>query len=152
MTIDDRIEELEAGFRDLVTGVMAVVKVLREENRVLTGQRDEYRRLFGLVHTPLFAEAARPVATQPQPEPERVRAEAVDDQDIDQVAVPPPREKKTSTRPRTERPCEDCKVPSVRAIGSDFCDDCRFRRASERTRAAWKSGAVGRQEPAELVP
>lgn len=41
--IDDSIAELEEGFRDLLAGVLATVKVLREENVMLRARLDELR-------------------------------------------------------------------------------------------------------------
>lgn len=112
--IDQTLTELEDGFRDLLAGVLATVKVLRDENAVLRAQRDELRLLHGV-----RAEAA------PTPAP------------ILHVVQAMPRREVT-------RACARCKVPSVMHIRARFCDACAGLQRTESLRRCRDAMAVKR--------
>lgn len=47
--LDEQVAELEDGFRHLLDGLRAIIKVLRDENALLTARLDERRLMAGVV-------------------------------------------------------------------------------------------------------
>lgn len=124
---DTAIEDLEAGFRDLVDGLRAIVRDQREELALLRGLLEEYRRLHGVVEQP---QPAR-IVMVPAPAPEPVAPPAPPLQ-----IVPPAALKRAPRRTKqVMKPCARCKVEQLLTVTRMYCDPCFRAQARERLAA-----------------
>jgi hypothetical protein len=115
-SLDTRLAELEEGFRDLVAGVLALAKDLRDENASLRARLDERRQMT-------TAEGPAPAVSRDGAAP-AVNADA-----------PPARRVRY---PATVRTCGICKQSFVGTGERMFCDTC----GRIRKRGGLKSGAL----------
>lgn len=128
MTDDAQIAELEAGFKDLVEGLMTTLRGLREENALLRARLDERRGI------PF--ESIRPVPAAAVLE-ERTPAVAVAPE-----VVPEPLESRRRGVPKVLKVCADCQQEREIGLHGRYCDDCRRTRASVRMTEAHASGKL----------
>lgn len=124
MTIDERIDDLEAGFRDLMTGVLALVKVLREENVTLQARLDERRQMAEAVQSSSVAGPMPPTTSTPP-------VTMVDT--VAAASVP-----RRPRYPSTVRTCGICQQDFVGSGERMFCDAC----GRIRKRGGLRSGAL----------
>lgn len=118
MNLDGHIEELEAGFRDILAGVSAVLKVLRDENALLRARLDERRQM----HSAVVPER-QPVADVEPPAIVHIAAPVL-------VAVEPP--KKKYPPKMLSKPCERCHESFEGRAKTRFCNACFRAQAGER--------------------
>lgn len=118
--IDDSIEELEVGFQHLLDGLRGVVKVLRDENAVLTAKVDEYRRLHGIVASVVTPQVDRVVVESP----------------IVPVIAAVPIVKPKKPAKLILKACERCAVEVEMSATRRFCRPCFGIQAADRMRAA----------------
>lgn len=112
MTISERIDELEEGFRHLVQGTLAIVRVLQEENALLLARIDERRTM------PTEVQLQQPVPLLPVPLPPQLPSEPL-----------------KRWQRLVEKQCADCGNAMMGTINRKLCQGCfkvRMQNRSQR--------------------